>query len=541
MGVSYVYGLQSTRCTAMPKHFICNDWENNRKNASSDVPERTLREIYAMPFEYCVKEGKAWSIMSAHNQVRVLPSQANMPTGPTLATAPWCSQNSYTLTTILKQDWGLRGYVCSDYNSIFDPTMSANAGEDVQLPLGDMFGDPLKSAVLSGTVPQSRVDDMAKRILRTKVWAGVIGKLGTAVTKYQSDLMSTAAKQVCYDAACKSIVLVKNDGVLPLNKTTVNMVAVVGPYNGPREGGAGSGEMAPCESGIIGPLAGITAKIGAAKVTATNWQAADVVIVCIGVSGEGEGTDRTTITLEPPTGQISLINQILAANKKLIVVMTGGSACTKDVWANGNAVIIAWYPGQRQGDALADILFGDVNPSGKISSTWPVSADQLPPFLNSPTINNVSYEGPDTGRGYRYYDKKNLTPLYAFGFGLSYTTFQYSNIRISPNPAAVGQNVTVTVSVQNTGTRPGDEVAQLYIHEVAPQLPRPVKELRGFARVSLAAGASSDVSFTLRERELAYFDDRTAAKRFVCQPDGYDIMVGPASNNLPLKATLTVQ
>jgi len=261
------------------------------------------------------------------------------------------------------------------------------------------------------------------------------------------------------------------------------------------------------------------------------------VIACLGVSGEGEGSDRNTAALEPPSGQLGLVNAIMTAGKKCIVVLTGGSAAVQDAWSNAPAVVVAWYGGEEQGHALADILYGDVNPSGKLSATWPAAASQLPPFTSAGNI--VQYESADTGRGYRYYDKCNLKPLYAFGHGLSYTTFEYSNLRITPNHPYVGEDVVVSVDITNTGAMAGDEVAQLYVHENNPDMPRPVKELRGFARVTIAPGPTQTVSFTLREREFAYWD--TGKNAFIAKPDVYTVSVGPSSDNLPLTGTVTLQ
>jgi beta-glucosidase len=368
------------------------------------------------------------------------------------------------------------------------------------------------------------------------------------VTQYTSDLKSAAHKQLALDVAHESIVVVKNDKfgaetapMLPLSKTTIKSVAFVGPYAyAPRLNGGGSGVNCPYY--ITSFVDAMTTNLGASKVLdSTQWKNADVVIACVGVSGEGEGADRTTAVLEPPSGQLSLVSAVLAANKKCIVVLTGGSAAVKDSWANAPAIIVAWYPGEEQGNALADIIFGDVNPSGRLSASWPASESQLPSWDASPTA--IAYESPDTGRGQRYYDRCNLTPLFCFGHGLSYTTFQYSNLKLPPGQVYAGETVVVSVDIKNTGTVAGEEVAQLYVHENAPQLPRPVKELRGFARASLAPGETKTVSFTLREREFAYFDTRakttyTPYGRFIAQPDVYTIMVGPSAGNLPITGTL---
>jgi beta-glucosidase len=528
--VAYCLGVQSVNCIVMPKHFICNDMETNRNGPtaySSNISDRTLREIYAMPFEYTVREAKPWSIMSAYNKVNGL----------------YCSSNPHNLTDILKNGWGFRGFVGSDWNSIEPSTIdAANAGQDVEMPGSQFFGPTLLNAVTLNQVTMDRLNDMAKRVVRAKTWAGVIGKLGTTLTQYSSDLKSSAHQQLALQIAHETIVLVKNDTfgtesapVLPLDKSKT--VALVGPYASiARLDASGSGRTTPYMQ--VSPLQGLTAKLAAGKVLdSTQWQNADAVIAVLGVSGEGEGSDRITAALEPPSGQLSLVNAIVSAGKKCVVVLTGGSAAVQDAWANVPAVVVAWYPGQEQGDALADLLYGDVNPSGRLSATWPATPGQLPTFSSANSI--VTYEGPDTGRGYRYYDRSNLKPLYPFGHGLSYTTFAYSNLQISPNPAYSGEDVVVSVDITNTGTIAGDEVAQLYLHENAPVFPRPVKELRGFARTTIQPGAVQTVSFTLREREFAYWD--TTRNAFYAQPDAYSVMVGPSSANLPLTGTITLQ
>jgi beta-glucosidase len=538
--VAYCKGAQSLNCVVIAKHLVCNDRENNRQNGTSNynavVPERTLREIYCMPFEYVIKESKAWGVMSALNKVDNLE----------------CSANPHVLTDILKTDWGFRGFVVSDWNAIVDPSYtSANAGQDVQLPNADVFS-LLPGDVTAGRITQAKLDDMAKRIVRTKVWSGVIGKCGN-VTKYTTDLMSAAHSALALEAAQKSIVVVKNGTfgtpaapALPLDPTQT--VAVVGSYyNVCRQwavGAIASGQNCPSPTAQVAPDAGISARVGAKYLGQTTTNANIVIVVC-GTSGDAENVDRANLNIDNANDN-TLVTNAIAAGKKCVVVVTGGSAALPQTWATANAVVIAMFPGQAQGTALAQILYGDVNPSGKLSCSWPATAAQLPTWVTTPTTFN--YESPDSGRGYRYYDRTGQVPQYAFGFGLSYTTFAYSNLIISPSPAAAGEIVTVSVDIQNTGALAGDEVAQLYLQEsnaAALGHPRPVKELRGFVRVSLTAGQKKTVTFKLREREFAYFD--TGLNRFVAAPGTYTVLVGPSSfagqpiSAFPVSGTLTLQ
>jgi beta-glucosidase len=536
IGAAYIKGSNSKLTGTSVKHFVCNDIETNRRTSSSNISERCLREIFAMPFEMCVKEGKALGIMTAFNQVN----------------GTYCAGNPHVLTDILKYDWGFTGYTLSDWGAI-DPVATAtaaNAGQDVELITVNKFGTtPLGNALTTKAVSVARLDDMARRIMRNKAYSQVIGKT-FGISYYTANLMSPAHQAVCLELGRKSIVLAKNDNnTLPLDKTTINSVALVGPWVSTiRLSGGGSG-FAICQlpANVVMWAAGISAKIGASKVINNGtWNTADAVLVFVGVNGENENSDRPLLGITGSTATTAdaasstLVTQIMAAGKKCIVVFTGGTAAKKEAWANAPAIVVAWYPGESQGTALADILFGDVNPSGRLSSSWPMSEASLPPW--NPTTLQHQYPSVDTGVGYMYYDKTGITPFLAFGHGLSYTTYTYSNIRLSSNPAIVGEDITVTVNIKNAGTRAGEEVAQLYISEKAPFMPRQVKLLKGFARVALNAGEAKDVSFLLTPRDFAYFNDKLAnGGKFIVQPDDYTIAVGPSSINLPLKVTLTLQ
>jgi beta-glucosidase len=535
IGAAYIKGSNSKLTGTSEKHFVCNDIETNRRTSSSNISERCLREIFAMPFEICIREGKSLGIMTAFNQVN----------------GTFCAGNAHVLTDILKYDWGFTGYTLSDWGAI-DPVATAtaaNAGQDVELITIARFGTaPMTSVLASKSVSAARLDDMARRIMRNKAYSQVIGKT-FGVAYYTDKLMGAEHQAICLELGRKSIVLAKNDNsTLPLDKSTINSVALVGPWvNTIRLSGGGSG-FAICQlpANVTMWQAGIAAKIGASKVINNGtWQTADAVLVFVGVNGENENADRPLLGISTSNATVAdaasstLVSQIMAAGKKCIVVFTGGTAAKKEGWANAPAIVVAWYPGESQGKALADILFGDVNPSGKLSSSWPLSESSLPPW--DPTSLQHKYPSADTGVGYMWYDRTGIAPFLAFGHGLSYTTYVYNNLRVSPETGCAGEDFTVTVNIKNSGTRAGEEVAQLYISEKAPALPRPVKVLRGFARVALGAGEAKDVSFKLTPRDFAYFDDRpSGGGKFVVQPDAYTIQVGPSSINLPLKATLTL-
>jgi beta-glucosidase len=524
IGAAYIRGAQSTLMGCIAKHYVCNEIESNRKNSNSVVGDRTLREIFGYSFELCFREGHSLGTMSAYNLVNGLHA----------------TECPHILTDLLKYDWGHRGYVLSDMGAMHTTAPAANAGQDVELKNNTFFGTALAAAVASKSVSQARLDDMASRMLRAKVYARLIGKIGstTGITpQYTSTLMSQAHLDTCLKVGRESIVLVKNDNTLPLDKTKT--VAVVGSFANTTRLGVGGSGAASCaaSSNDVSPLAGITAKVGASKVT-SSWQNADAVIVVVGVDGEVEGTDRSTLAISSSADN-SLVSSIKAAGKPCITVITGGTAASQDAWfTNANAVIVAWYPGQRQGTALADVIYGDVNPSGKLSSSWPVNEASLPPFNAS--ASTIKYESPDTGHGYLWYDRTGKAPLLAFGYGLSYTTFSYNSISISPANPHVYDDITVTAIIGNTGSKAGDEVVQLYVSDISTPagFPRPVKELRGFARVSLNAGEKKNVTFTLRPRELAYYNTTLGA--FTVHSGQYKIMVAPSSKELPATTTQTI-
>jgi beta-glucosidase len=525
MGAAYIRGAQSTLMTCVPKHFICNEIESNRKNSSSNVSERTLREIFGYSFELVFREGHSLGTMSSYNLVNGLHA----------------SECPHTLTDLLKYDWGHRGYVVSDMGGMHTTAQAANAGQDVELKNNTFFGSALAAAVAAKSVSQARLDDMASRMLRAKVYAQLIGKIGTTTginPQYTSYLMCQAHLDTCLKVGHESIVLVKNDNnTLPLDKTKT--VAVVGSFANTTRSGVGGSGAASCAApnNDVSPLAGITAKVGAGKVT-SSWQNADAVIVVVGVTGEVEGSDRSTLAISSSSDN-SLVSSVKAAGKPCITVITGGTAASRDTWyTDANAVIVAWYPGQRQGTALADIIYGDVNPSGKLSSSWPVNDASLPTFNANATT--IKYESPDTGHGYRWYDRTGKEAFLSFGFGMSYTTFSYNSISVSPANPHVYDDIIVTANIGNTGSKDGDEVVQLYVSDIsAPAgFPRPVKELRGFARVSITSKGSKNVTFTLRPRELAYYD--TSLGKFTIHSGQYKIMVAPSSKELPVATTQTI-
>lgn len=544
----YIRGLQSEKVIATPKHFLCNDQDYNRLTASANVDTVTMRQTYAYPFEMTVREAGAWGMMAAYNKVN----------------GAYCTENKFLLVDILKKEWGFRGLAISDWSTNMTVTGAENSGLDVQMPDKAQYA-LLPAQVSAGALPQDVFDDKVLRVLRAKAWAGCMTTYPTPTGGLTIQQLHDAGaynhQAIADTSAHRSIVLLKNDSVgvgaarkplLPIDRTKT--VAVIGPYASHlRYGGYGtytSSKVTPFDT-TNNPLNGITAKLGVGKMT-TNLATADYIIVVVGIaandgtaSAQYESHDRPDPTLSfddysnPPVDQNTIVSTTFAAYPtKTIVVLTGGAAIVNGAWYSPPAVIFAGADGERQGSALADVLVGDYNPSGKLTISFPNLQSDLPTFTNPPS-QGISYEKPSEGRGYPYYIAANKKPLIPFGFGLSYTTYSYSNLQV-PASAFIGEKIQVTVDIMNTGTVSGVEIPQLYITQTSPaNVPRTIKQLRGFARAPLAPGATATVTFELKEWDFAHW---TKAAGWIVDPNStYDIVVGKNSMDAAsLKGTITM-
>ena len=528
-----VKGIQATPCIATVKHYNANHRENGRTTNNITASQRVLHEEAGLAFRTAVQQGGAFCVMNAYN----------------LIDTQKCAENYNLLTAILRNDWGFPYYVVSDWGSIWNSERAIKAGCNVCMGSSN-YQDDLPQLVASAAVPRAVLDDAVWRVLRTKIMAGMLD--------YQppgdpNDVNSAAHRQLCLEAGRKSLVLLKNEGsILPLNNSTINSIALVGPSAAVLQvDGSGSAYVTPLTS--VSPKQGIETKIGANRVlyakgcdinTAdTNGFAAartvagtaDAVIYCGGLDGsqEGEGFDRVGGSIQLPGKQQDLINVLAAANKNVVVVLFSGGVCgISQCIDNIKGLIYAFYPGQEAGSALADVLFGDYNPGGKLPVTMPRGDSQLPPWLQNDDFNT------GFGRGYRWFDKMGYTPQYAFGFGLSYTTFSYSNLIIAPVSVAPGEQVTVSVDVTNAGSRLGDEIVELYLSNPTLNATTPVKQLKGFRRVTLSPSQKSTVVFTLTADELYYFNESTNS--YDVESGQFTIRVGGSSDNLPLAGTFQV-
>ncbi|HEX7668590.1 MAG TPA: glycoside hydrolase family 3 C-terminal domain-containing protein, partial [Polyangiaceae bacterium] len=532
LGAAFVRGAQK-HVIANAKHFAVNDIEDTRFTVNVTVDERTLREVFLQPFQATVKAGVG-SVMSAYNQVN----------------GDYCSQSAHLLNDILKGEWGFRGLVMSDWVAAVRSTApSVNAGLDLEMPAPNYFSaERLQAALDAGEITDGVVAQAVFRLVRGEL------ELGDRVTDAAPPIESVGSAEhaaLALEVAQKSMVLLKNAGnALPLVRAETKAIAVVGTLAGvARLGDEGSSKVVPGHA--VTPLAGILSRAGSVTVNAIDSDtlakadeavvaAADAAVVVVGLTAtdEGENTngtagDRKTLGLS--AAHEALILAVAAKNPRTIVVIEAGSAITMEAWkTKAKGIIHAFYPGQEGGNAIADVLFGDVNPSGKLPFTIPVSESQLPPFDVTSAAVTYGYF-----HGYRYVDHDGSEPAFPFGFGLSYTTFDVSNLTLSQATIAAGGRVSASVDVKNTGAVAGDEVVELYVGYPGSTVDnRPEKELKGFSRVHLDAGQSKTVTLPLDANDLRDYDARLGA--WLLEPLAYTVYAGDSSRNLPLVQTLTV-
>jgi beta-glucosidase len=683
LATAVVKGVQEKGVLATIKHFAANDQEWRRNDVDSIVSERALHEVHLLPFEYGVKDGGVWAVMSSYN----------------LVNGEHASENRHLLSTVLKEDWGFRGLVMSDWVSVYSADKAANAGLDLEMPNAVWFADKLAAAVKDGRVSQVTIDDKILRNLRARSALGMFDR--PAPVANQALIETQAHRDMARRMAEESITLLKNDGLLPLDRAKAPVIALIGPNSqAARTGGGGSSCVEPWRT--TNPLEGLRALLGEkaailanegivtgsanvktvptqalrtpdgkpglrgeyfnnqdysgtpvvvrddavvdfqwgsqapapgihenfvcarwtgqfvapvsgkinlgtrsddgsrlyldGKLIADNWgnhdmtlpvvgevtveegksydiridyvedggdagmalvwqdptamtgaptieeaikaaEAADVVILCVGNSKDYEGEGRDLMGFDMPGAQEELIQSVLAAGKPTIVVLYGGTPLKIGNWASkACAILNAYYPGQEGGDALAKILFGEVNPSGKLPYSYLQEASQSPGFTNyqNPDL-RVPYTE-DIFVGYKWYETHDVTPLYPFGYGLSYTSFEYSNLRVE---ALAGFKVRVSLEVTNTGKRAGKEVVQLYVGQNAPSVTKPAKELRNFAKVALEPGETKTVIMDLDSRAFRHWDESGHA--WANDPGLYTIQAGASSADIRLTGTAEVE
>ncbi len=554
--VAYIKGMQSEGVIATVKHFAANSQEFERRTIDEKISERALHEIYFPGFKAAVEEAGVWLVMSAYNKVNGL----------------WCAENPYLLTDTLKKRWGFQGFVVSDWGGTHSTVEGAVAGLDIEMPGPESvrrllnhdettrqkftggFQAPEKvlPEIANGKIPQAAVDERVRRMLRAMFAIGIFDRSDAAAGE-----VDTAAEiAVARAAATEGIVLLKNErGVLPLEEPKVHSIAVIGPSAAvARTGGGGSSNVKPKYA--VSPLQGISQRAGKqfrieyalgaamegedqdkdsaallkeAAVIAAN---SDVAVVFVGNSPklEAESFDRKTLGL--PAGQEELIRAVAAVNPNTVVVLIAGSPVLMDGWVGRvPALLAAWYPGQEGGHAIADILFGDANPSGKLPMTWLKEWKDSPAYGHYPGENGVVDYAEGIYVGYRHFDKHNIEPLFPFGHGLSYTTFTYSDLKVSSRE--------VSLNVRNTGAREGAEVVQLYIGDKHSGVDRPVKELKGFRRVGLKPGETKTVTFGLDKSALSYYSE--ARHDWVAEPGTFEVLLGSSSRDIRLSGKFELE
>ena len=538
MCVGYIRGEQSQDVSSCVKHFALNNQEFERGSINVEVDERALREIYLPAFRAAVQDAGAWCIMGAYNQLR----------------GQHCCENDYLLNKILKDEWNFQGLVMSDWAGAHDTRECALNGLDLEMGTETdynhfYFAQPYLDLVKRGELPMACLDDKVRRNLRVMFATHVFD-----ASRKTGSLNTAAHQEIARRVAEEGIVLLKNENhLLPLNAAKLKTIAVIG-ENAIRlhaHGGDSSGIKAFYE---VNPLDGIVKraggkvnvvfsegyrKDGGAELVERAVAAArstDVVIYIGGLNHDKgfdcEGADRKDMKL--PYGQDELISKIVAANPKTVVVLEG-TMVEMDAWLDKVPVLLqAWYPGMEGGNALARVLFGDVNPSGKLPATFPKILSDSPAHAlgDYPGTNGTVTYAEGLLVGYRWFDTKNIKPQFPFGFGLSYTTFKYSDLKLVPGDGT-NEIVTAQFEVQNTGRVAGAEVAQLYVHENNPRLPRPEKELKGFKKVFLQPGEKQTVSIPLNKSAFAYYDDNK--KSWIAQKDNFEIQIGSSSGDFRLR------
>lgn len=570
--VGYIKGVQSQGTAASVKHFAANNEEVDRGSVDVQMSERALREIYLPGFKAAVMEADVATVMGSYNKFR----------------GQFCTHNDYLVNKILKGEWGFKGLVMSDWGAVHSTTEALLYGTDLEMGtdlvlnsksvsqtgVGDLpipktvydrffLADSAIYLVNSGKIPVAVIDDKVKRILRVMFKASTFSK--SSPGEYGSANHIAVAKKV----AQESIVLLKNEGnILPLKTGNIKSIAVIG-ANANRENSMGGGssqvralyEITPLQGlkniapdVVINYAQGYTIARKAVPTTAMINDAVEAakksdLVIFVGGWTHGydyskwndnaydaEGTDKPDMKM--PFGQDELIKAVIKANPKTIIVLVGGGPVDMTEWvADAKGIVSAWYGGMEGGNALAEVIFGKVNPSGKLTVSFPKVLEDVPAHKlgDFPGKNGVAVYRDDIFVGYRYYDTYKVAPQFEFGFGLSYTSFAYKNLKLSK---AANGAVTATFTITNTGKLAGGEVAQLYVHKEKSAITRADKELKGFQKVFLKPGESKVVSIPLNKESFQYFDEKK--NDWNMEKGAYQIQVGSSSRQIFLNGSITL-
>jgi len=536
MAANHINGVQSQGVGTSLKHFAANNQEHRRMSIDAVVDERTLREIYLASFEGAVKGAQPWTVMCSYNKVN----------------GEYASENNYLLNEILKDEWGFEGFVVSDWGAVNERVAGLENGLDLEMPTSFGVGEKkIIDAVQNGQLAEEKLDHAVERLLNI-IFKAVDNK------KENANYDKEAHHQLSREVARESMVLLKNeDHILPLKKS--GTVAVIGGFaQTPRFQGGGSSHINPTK------LENILEEIKTVSGTGTNVlyaqgynlnsdevdedlikegkeaaAAVDTVILFVGLPDryESEGYDREHLRM--PENHIKLIESVAEVNRNIVVVLSNGSPIEMPWLDKVKAVLEGYLGGQALGGAIADLLFGDANPSGKLAETFPKVLSDNPSFLYFPGEGDKVEYKEGIFIGYRYYDKKNIEPLFPFGYGLSYTSFEYSNLTLDKKDMMDTDTLSVTVSVKNTGNVAGKEIVQLYVQDVSSSIVRPEKELKGFEKIELQPGEERIVTFTLNKRSFAYYN--VELKDWHVETGEFNILVGKSSREIVLTESIHVQ
>ncbi len=595
LSVGYTNGVQDNGVAVCLKHYALNNQENNRGTVNVIVGERAMHEIYLPPFRAAVEEADAYGVMAAYNKVG----------------GWWCAENDMLLNKILRDEWGFAGMVISDWGGTHSTVNSVKNGLNVEMPDKKYLGQALLDSVRAGIISEEIIDTRVREILRVRLAIKPVPE-----NEANREMTSQPPQQkVAYDVACKSIVLLKNDGVLPLKLEDKPVIAVIGANATQKmaSGGLGAGVKALYE---VTPLEGLKNKIGdraeiiyvkgyepvqynwagrfrkrtpeeieketrakeltAQKLSDEAVRAASEADLVLFVGGnnravETEGEDRNDIFL--PSGQDKLISRIAEVNPNIITVLTSGAPNDLNtVNPLSRALIISWFNGSEGGNALADLLLGEISPSGRLPFTIPVKLEDSPAYAlgnypqnnrNADVFANLVANGDTTGRkhqdaegelkkdpdnvyyseeslvGYRWFDTKNVQVMYPFGHGLTYAGFEYSKLKSDRKTYGANDVITITFKLKNTGIMSADEVMQAYVHRINPSVEWPEKELKAFERVTLAPGESKTVILSIPAKSLMYWNEtKQVWANDLCK---MKILVGASATDIRLQRQIRIR
>jgi beta-glucosidase len=536
LAAAFIRGVQSKGVGTSLKHFAANNQEHRRFTVDARVDERTLREIFLAGFERAVRQGRPWTVMCAYNRLN----------------GTYCSQHPWLLTTVLRDEWGFEGFVVSDWGAVHDRVAALQAGLELEMPgpQADRV-QAVVDAVRGGALDEDVLNRAVERLLTIIFRAAETAKGGATIDV-------AAHHALARRIAGEAIVLLKNAGdLLPLRD--VSTLAVIGaaarvPYF---QGGGSShinptrvdiplealAEVAPevtllvAEGDAMAPEGVDQALIDEAVEVAGRADVA-VLYVALPAAKESEGYDRQDIDLTEH--QVALIRAVAAVQPRTVLVLNNGSAVAMDSWLDRVPVVLeAWMMGQAGGGAIADVLFGRINPSGRLAETFPHRLEDTPAHINYPGEHDALRYGEGPFIGYRYYDARDQDVLFPFGHGLSYTTFEYGNLELSAEDFRDVDGLQVSLEVTNTGERPGKEVIQLYVSDPEAALPRPPKELKGFAKVALEPGETGMVTFKLEARDFSYYDP--AYGSWVRETGAFEILVARSAADIRLRRTVHME